>query len=675
MDVTTLVALHDQNARNEVEHRLYFTQREGQMAETTRTVVYATDPLKNISNPLECILTVPTDPPSKRVQLIGGHFFANGKLYPFPGMETPDIEIDPNQDTYVLTGIKIDPQTDRTDLYVQTTYGEYPFMDRNMVPSALIKIPSGFDTILSGHIMDLRPFIHYNVSTPEDRAVINIACINSKESVTFELMRNRRMPPILNFYKKVPPEGTQIITHSFTSLDDVILLGDDPVECNEDLGVTLKRQITANPLTMADAENVIFVSPLTGSDLSNGSASYPLASLSAAIDRFNGMEQYDTIFLQEGMYTLTTPKTFNRPCTVIGEAATKVSIRFTDNRQTLLSNIINAPVRFRTIQFTNIAPKKAGSVSALMEFEDKVEFYNCIFKKTTSVEVLPFIKHHRVLHIMNCIIHNPYTVPTSTSAFYIAEPPLASPAILNSYIIGPWKTVFTTGVTTRTHLDAGTGSALNFENLTDYYPTTTTPALHSGLPVDGVYTDLDGSLLSPGLYGGPYASMFRTWTYPINEMPIFKYTYHILYSPVISRFVEITPITGFVGSECKIYGALSFNGGHDWVVWDELLGAWKRLAELDTLDVNGNTAEELCYRLVNNGPITTKGEICFAWALKTLNPDLSPHMKGLVMKVKADADTLTPVQPENLDVRIAGDTVMITNLAEEKQNDIIVVAY
>ena len=676
MDVLTLVALHDQFVHSEIDHRLYFTQREGQMVESTRTVVYATDPLKDISNPLESLLTVPTDPPSKRVQLIGGHFFANGKLYVFPGMETDDIVIDMNQDTYVLTGVKIDPKTDKTDFYIQTTYGEYPFMDRDMVPSALIKIPAGFDTIMSGHIIDLRPFIHYNVSTPEDRAVIDVSCINPKESVTFELMRNRRTPPIMNFYKKVPPEGTHTITHSFKSMDDIILLGDDPAECTEAGGVTLKRQITANPITMPDSPSTIFVSPLTGSDYNDGSASYPLASLGAAIDRYNGMSQYDTILLYEGIYSLNVPKVITRDCLIVGEAPTKVSIRFADNRQTVLTNVLGTRTKFRTIQFLNAAPKQAGSVSFLMEFEGDVDFNNCIFKQTTSAEVLAYLKHHRNFKAINCIIHNPYyAAANARSFFYITESPFGIPSILNSFVIGQWKTVFTTGLATRTHIDTGNGSSLQLEDLTSYYHTPSTTALHSGLPVDGIDTDLDGSLISPGLYGGPYASMFRTWTYPINEMPVFRYTYHTLYSPIISRFVSVTPIMNFISAECKVFGALSFNGGHDWVVWDEFLGAWKRIADLETLDVNGNSAEDLCYRLVNNGPITTNGELCFAWALKSSNPAVSPHLYGVSMTVKADADTLTPIQPENLSVYVAGDTVMVTNLSDEKQNDVVIVAY
>lgn len=678
MDVLTLVALHDQNARSEVDARLHFTQRAGgSLAGSTRNIIYATDPLKNISYPFEAIMTVPTDPPSNKVQLIGGHFFANGKLYSFPGMETPEIEIDLNQDTYVLTGIKIDPKTDRTDLYVQTTYGEYPFMDRDVVPSALIKIPHGFNSIVSGYIMDIRPFLHYNVSTPEDRAVIDISCINPKESVSFELMRNRRMPPIINFYKKLPPEGTHTITHSFKAADDVVVLGDDPVDVSEEQGVTLKKQITAEAITMPDADNVLVVSAMTGSNFGDGTASAPLLTLTSAIERYNVMPQYDTIFVREGIYVMNTPVRVRRAVQIIGEAPTKVIVQFLDNSATLITSDPSVGVVFRTMQFVSMAYARGATASVTMSFSGPTYFYNCIFKQASSTAILPFIRYSDWLRIANCVLHNPYRVSASQSAFYF---PAESDALrfYNNYVIGPWKTPLPIDDDHRNYRDDGTGSILMLDDFINYYPTDKTPyGVHDGLAVGSTHTDLDGKPISVGLYGGAYASLFRMAQYPIDQMPVFKYAYHTLFAPVIARFVEFVPLIPFISSTagCKVYGAVSFNGGHDWVVWDEYLGAWKRVADLQTLDVNGNTAEELSTRLVNNGPITTKGEICFAWALKTNNPNYSPSIKGVQMRVKADADTLTPIQPETFDVWIAGDTIMVTNLADEKQNDVVIVAY
>lgn len=685
MDVTTLVALHDQNARNEVEHRLYFTQRQkpdgsgANMVESTRTVVYATDPLKEISYPFECLMTVPTDPPSNKVQIIGGYFFANGKLYPFPGMETPEIVIDLNQDTYVLTGVRIDPDTDRTDLYVQTTHGEYPFMDRSVVPSALIKIPAGFNTIISGYITDLRPFLHYNVSTPEDRAVVDISCINPNESVTFELMRNKRLPPIMNFYKKVPPEGTHTIVHRFESMDDIVVLGEDEPDVSSSMGVTLKQTIIAQPITMPSADNVLFVSALTGHDSGDGTAEYPLLTLGAAIDRFNGMTQYDTIFVLEGIYNLNSAKQINRDLLLIGESPTKVSIRLTNNTVTVLNTVNpSVDVTFRTVTFISNSPVLAATVTSNMQFAGAAFFYNCIFKQAIGSTVLPMIFCSGQLTIANCVLHNPYYTVSTTSSSYLFSTVGGTKIVINCYIIGPWRNTFVTGVTTRNYEDTGDGSSFAFDSLTTYYPTAgTTMGVHSGMFIGTNTTDLDDAPISVGIYGGQWAAMFKKKWYPINQMPVFKYRYHTLYSPVIARFVSITLIAGFnpPGGNCQIYGAVSFNGGHDWVVWDELLGSWKRIADLETLDINGNRADELCMRLVNNGPITTKGEICFAWALKSGNPYYTPNIKGVQMTVKANADTLTPIYPQDLDVWIAEDTVMVTNLSGEKQNDVVIVAY
>lgn len=677
MNVQSLALLLDQEARAEVDARLYFTQNDGGNQQTTRTVVYATDPLKSISNPFEAIMTVPTDPPSNKVHLIGGHFYANGKLYAVPGMETPEIVLSESEDTYVLVGVSINPKNDKTDLFCETYHGQFPLFDNYIIPSAIIRIPSGKSPIISNYIMDLRPFIHYNVSLPTDRAVVNIACIKPHESAAFELMRGHRQPPIINFYRKLPASGTYTITHEFKSMNDIICIS-DTVPQYDDVkeAITLKSTTTASPLSMPSTPNVLFVSAKDGRDTNSGTFSDPYRTLESALDRLNGMPGYDTIFIMEGVYTPSRVLEFTKPVTIIGEDPIKCIIRTVPSMPHDLF-IFNEEAEVRTIQIQWSVRKDDGyhAVTA----KESIKFFNCVFKQGVQYKVSDWIYAYDDLLISNCILHNPYTeIPgTSRSRFYTFEPSWTSPPykeyFANNIVIGPWNQTFNSGPSFP-NLVEDNGDDLGLEDTRKYYLLPGSDGVNHG-EITIVGTDTDGTPPDVGLYGGMYASMVRHQEYNIGDIPVFRYAFSTMYSPIISRFVSVDVVTGYIPPDCGVYGAVSFNGGHDWLIWDDLMGAWKRITDLTTLPLTNSTSKALSQHLVDMGPILTKGEIMFAWALKSSVVNATPSIKGVNIVVKASSDTLVPIQPDNFNVVIAEDTMMVTNLSDEQIKDVVIVAY
>lgn len=677
MNVQEIALLLDQQARAEVDARLYFTQNDGGNQQTTRSVVYATDPLKDISNPFEAIMVVPTDPPSNKIHLIGGHFYANGKLYAVPGMQSDEFILSNDEDTYILAGIKINPSTDATSLFCEEYHGEYPLFNNYVIPSALIQVPKGADKIISPYIMDLRPFIHYNVSLPEDRAVVTISCLNPKESVAFSLMRGHRQPPILSFYKKLPPEASSYtITHEYHSMDDIIKLTDDSPEYDSvDEAIKLRKVSTTTNLSIADTPNIIVVSIKDGSDTNPGTFDNPMRTLDAAFDRFNGMSGYDTIVLKEGIYIPNNVLTATKPITIIGEDPSKCIIQVSS---TLMHQmfIFEENVWLRTVQLQWGVPNIEGYPAITANKE--IKCFNCVFKQTNQRRVGTWIYAYWHLIISNCILYNPWSIASSRSIFYDFDASWSSPPCLekfeNNIVLGRWDQAFTTGIPP-INLVEDNGDLITLEDKTKFYLKAGSLGIGTGVPTT-VGANLDSTPTDIGLYGGQYAARFRVTKYPVGEVPVFRYAMSTLWSPVISRILEVELVKAyFPESNCMIYGAVSFNGGHDWLIWDELLGAWKRLSNLSLLPTTGSTYKELCRRLVEMGPIHTKGEIMFAWALTTSDPNWSPAIKGVKITVKANADTITPVLPKDLNIVIAEDTMMVTNLSEDRLRDLIIVAY
>lgn len=678
MDIQGLALLLDQQARGEVDARLWFTADNGGIPNTTQNTVYAVDPLKEIATPLESMMTTPTDPPSKRIHLIGGHFFANGKLYPFPGMESEEIEISSTVDTYVLTGVRIDPFTDYTSFYCKTYYGEWPFMDPAVIPSAIIKIPAGQTKILSQFIVDLRPFIHYNVSCAEDRVVIDVACINPGESIAFSLLRHQKLPPILNFYKKQPPSGVQTIIHTFDSMDQITVLTKDQPEYDAGQnGIRLKYHEATIPVDIPTGSNVLVLSATLGKDSNPGTYDNPMGTLEGAIDRLNSNPAYDTIFIIDGRYRPKKTLNIQRPVMIIGRDPHTCIFDLRDN-QAFFTTGDGVNVTIRTMQFFWTIPE-SGGVEDLIDAHGDIYFMNCIFIQGLAAKVVRMLRFDKSCFITNCIIYNQFSAiyPESVSKFYRRSDTWDASAYVdrveNSIVLGSWDQPFISGVSTRNLIEQNGDVPLLEDNIY-FYPADNSPAKDYGMAYL-VGIDKDGSPTDTGLYGGQFASGYRTKQYSLTDLPVFRYKIQTMFSPVIGRFMDITPIFTNFNNSGEVYGAISFDGGHVWLAWDEPLGAWRRITSLNNLDREGNTARDLAQRVVNMGPIPTKGEICFAWGLKTTNINHSPVLRAVRYTVRANGDTLLPIYPENqIGVVIAEDTIMITNLTTANINDLVIVA-
>lgn len=670
MDVQSLALLLDQQAKSDIDARLYFTLNGSDTAQTTATTRYSTDPLKDIRMPLESMMVVPTDPPSDKIQLIGGHFYANGKLYAFPGMESEKILLDANKDTYCLVGVRIDPKTDSTTFYCGTEHGEFPFFDPALIPAALIKIPAGHKKILSQFIMDLRPFIHYNVSTPEDRVVIDLACISPKESVAFSLRRNMRLPPIMSFYQKIPPPGVHTIVHNFSSIKTVIPLVDEKPAYDEKLGgITIRKRVEALPIDIPTGSNVLVVSPLTGNDTNPGTNNEPLRTVEAAVSKLNISTNIDTIFIREGIYSPVAPIEVNRDVTFIGTNPLKCIFRLLKDQPFMETN---AEVTFRTLQF-QWAIRPLSGITSMVKANKKISYYNCFFRQVHQQEVIPWCIYSDDFILSNCILYNPFSsMPTSKSIFY--QPSAGhTPAIdrfENTIVLGLWNQTFPVV----SNIIDTLGQDPKLEDLIQFYPLEGSPCIDTGIETL-VGADNDGTAPDIGLYGGKYASMRRISQYPLAVMPVFKYHIQTMFSPVIKRFVSVTPLLGYAPTECKVYGAVSFDGGHTWLGWDEHRGAWRKISDLNLLHIHGNLWDKLSERLVLMGPIPTRGEICFAWGLRTGLHTHTPVIKGVKIVVKAEGSSLTPIPMDKISVLVAEDTVLITNQSDEQLRDMVIVAY
>lgn len=670
MDIQSLSLLLDQQAKSDIDARLYFTANGGGVASTTRNTVYATDPLKDISTPMEALLVVPTDPPSQRIQLIGGHFYANGKLYAFPGMESEKITIDANKDTFCLVGVRIDPKTDSTSFYCSTEHGEFPFFDPSIIPAALLKIPAGSARILSQFIVDLRPFLHYNVSMPEDRVVIDLACISPKESVAIGLRRNLRVPPILSFYQKLPPPGVHTIVHKFDSRDSVTALTEHQPEYNDKLGgLTIRKMTHSEPVDIPTGPNVLVVSALEGNDSNPGTSNEPLKSLEAAVSKLNVSDEVDTILVRDGIYEPEQTVVVTKQVTIIGTNPLKCIFRLIQNRPFMRNE---AEVLFRTVQFQwSVRPQI--NITAMVDARNKIKFFNCVFRQAGQQEVVPWCVYEQDFILTNCILFNPYSkLPISKSMFFqeAAGGHIGEMRFENTIVLGRWKQTFPP--VSNYVEDLGQDAML--EDTASFYLLPDSPCKNTGI-VTLVGADPDGSAPDIGLYGGRFASMARVSQYPLTEMPVFRYGIQTMFSPVIKRFVSVTPLLGFAPPECKVYGAVSFDGGHVWLAWDEPKGAWRKVTDLTQLDVYGNSWEKLSEHLVLMGPIPTRGEICFAWGLRTGRATHTPIMKGVKIVVKAEGTSLTPIPIDKLSVLVAEDTVLITNKSDEQLKDMVIVAY
>lgn len=668
MDVHSLVLLTDQLSTAEIDARLYHIQNDKKWQGTTRNVVFGSDPLQDISVPLETLKVIPDDPPSKKIHVIGGVFYSRGEMYAVPGMISKDIIINSTATTYVYVGFKIDRNKGLVDLYTETTYGNMPAFHPDTFPCALVVIPPGFEKILSDFITDIRPWMNFDISHPNDRITVEIGCLSPGESQVFDRKPFHSGPPLMSVYTRVPKAGVHTVIHTFDGLDKVSVLSEDQPYYNDLAeGLTLIPITMRYPITIPATPNVLFVSMLRGKPGWPGTLDKPVPDLKTAVDILNGMTGYDTIFVEEGIYMVKEVLTIDKPVQIVGQSPLKSIIRMALD---LPFGTLKMPAVFKTLQFQWSV--RAVSASSIIHAEQEVSFFNCVFKTLSSTSTALFLLNdsHRVLQ--NCVIHAPYLNASPKPRFFDPRPTLSAwyEAIENNIILGEWNNPFPTPYNI---IDDTLSNTAGLEDFIDYYLKPDSPSKDTG-NISRVGIDMDGSPPDIGLYGGQSSSMARVTKYNVGSMPVFRYHIQTLFSPVISKFLAIDPILGYAPIACQVYGAVSFNGGHTWLAWDEGTAAWK-VVDLSKLDIQGNTWKELSTRLIQMGDIKPKGEIAFAWGLKTSDPDNTPVIKGVRFTVQSDGKALKPVYPDKIDMLISEGTVMVSNIGAERLQDIVIVCY
>ena len=337
---------------------------------------------------------------------------------------------------------------------------------------------------------------------------------------------------------------------------------------------------------------MLVVSPLTGNDMNPGTNNEPLRTFEAAVSKLNISTNVDTIFIREGIYAPVAPIEVNRDVTIIGTNPMKCIFRLLKDQQFLETN---SQVTFRTLQFQwSIRPE--SGIQSMVLAKGKISFYNCVFRQAHQQGVIPWCIHADDFILSNCVVYNPFwKMPASKSIFYqpVAGGAVGIDRFENTIVLGPWNQVFPSV----SNIIESLGQDPKLEDLIQFYPLEDSPCIDTGIETL-VGADNDGTAPDIGLYGGKYASMRRVSQYPLAVMPVFKYHIQTMFSPVIKRFVSVTPLLGYAPPECKVYGAVSFDGGHTWLGWDEHRGAWRKITDLNLLHIHGNTWDKLSERLV-----------------------------------------------------------------------------
>ena len=244
----------------------------------------------------------------------------------------------------------------------------------------------------------------------------------------------------------------------------------------------------------------------------------------------------------------------------------------------------------------------------------------------------------------------------------------------NNIILGTWGHPFPTGPTSQNLFDLSPdASVVGLEDLLKFYPKPGSMAIQQGI-VTLVGANKDGSRTDIGLYGGGFASQARVSSYSVRDMVIFRYTAMTMFSPSLKRFINAMPLTGYSLQQHNIRCAVSFNGGHTFLAWNESAAAWA-VINMDRFKDQANTPQDLANRLINMGDVGTRGEIVIAWGMWTTDPTQTPIIRGIDLQVQSDGLAIKPIWPDQLDMLISDESIMLTNIGHDRLYNITVVVY
>ena len=670
LDAHGMMLLFDLMIQTSVDDRLTLISEEfPNSAITTEKVVYSRDPLKSISDDLDMLKIVPTVPASNRVQALAGKFYDRGVLYIFGGATT-DAFVMPREDMIsVFIGYKVDRIRSVVSLYVSEDYGTLSEFHPEVIPAALVQIRPQATSIVSSDIISLLPYYNFDTYHPGDRMQTVIPCIPSGGSVILDRRPFYRNDlPIIDVYTVIDSTTIQKVTHSFlddNTYEDVLNVFPACQYFSHANGVGIRKQEIRNPINLAAATNILFVSAQYGLDINTGSKTQPIRTLEKAIELYNADSTFDTIFIDAGQYTIQQTLVVTRNITIIGHSIDKVDIQMIVPK--VQFDFRCNSVELRTLLFHNSVHALA-SISSVIKFQNSAKIFNCVFRSTPGAIHYPYFTAIN-LSIYNSIIHN---VDNERDAFLWDVFPSGLISIQNMVIIGRWNNVFQV-------------SEYNLQfTLDDATTAMVDPQRYNYLPVEGgrihntgslnvVGVDIDGSLTDIGVYGGQYASMFPIKKCPTNTPVVFRYALPTMYTPVMEKIHNIVLI-GEMPQGTQIYGAVSFNGGGTWLKWDIHTAAWKEIV-LSQLHIVGNTYDELIHRISTYASIVPKGELVFAWGLVTTNPDITPIIRSVEIRYTTKSQSYIPYDRNNLDIIVNEFAILIKNKTATQIKNLMVVAY
>lgn len=677
MNFHELIKLHDILTRQSIDDRLYFIMNEDpNLAVTTENTVHARSPLKPISDTLDMLLVSPNVPIDNTVNVSSGVFYSRGIPYVYAGGNSGPIDIDTFASTYVLICLAVDKVLGTTSLKVIAEYGNMPQFHSDIVPLALIHLASIDTKIKTDNIIDLRPWLHYDVAVSNlDRSIETISELKSGYSHTYSRKPHHSAPPFINAYIDYDNTTGYRLTQKYSCIEDAIGIHNSGLMAFNDIvhGITIKSNNNRIPITLGGLPEHIFVSAQFGKVNGTGTIIDPVLSLDAAASIFNSYPDKTTIYIGPGHYTITNTLTFDRSVLIIGHSTEEVKLIFTGTLDNGI--VVTDPIGKLELRTIKIQPNILAAPDKILFITNYLTMFNCVYINYSRQHILPMVKTENLI-LSNCVFHNPED-SVVLDLWLPSHLPNNFIGMQNLIILGRWAAgQFQGGPNNLSDQITSIKENLKLENIDEQKYR---PMFGSNCIDTGTYTlvnaDIDGSAPDIGIYGGKYAAFPDIITVPIHEPVVFKHKISGLVSPIIKNFRSINVwLEKDSASMAELFGAISFNGGYEYVAWDSSTDAWK-VIDIKKIHEQGNVWTDLVNRLLNMGDIVTKGEIVIAWGLISYSAAHSVTLRSVdyICGISDNARVVYPLY--NLNVLVDDSSIMVTNTTADTIKNLTIVSW
>jgi len=675
-----LIQYYDALARNQVDERLYMIMDgEGQVQRTTENTVYARDPLQPISKCLDALKVVPTTPVSNAVTIVAGHFYCGGDLYVFPGITTLEITLHPYSPTTIFVGLRVNRNQKTVTPWVNVEYGVIPSHFPEVIPLALITKRANASEFLSDDIVDIRPFINYDVAIPRDRKEVEIACLGPGEAIAFSRRPYHTGVPFLQVWQRLGMTAPAYeVMHDYRQPSDSMEHWRDfrpytPLYNSQYLaydqimdGVSLRKLTHRAPIEFADLPEIIFVSPM-GRDTWPGTKGRPVATLVQALSIAAAIPEKTTIWFDSATYIFTRELVFPRSLTLVGRDPTSVQFRFSSSGKFRCADF--EPLILRTLGLYFYGQQQNPDGIPAWIATPNLEVFNCICQIQHETAICaPFFSASR-LFISNCVLNNPYSVLNATALIYETSiNPPSTLGIQNTVYLGGWGQALMGGPT-NLHDQAIDPKFFSGDSDGYFRPMLDSPCIDTGT-FAYVNFDIDGSPPDIGLYGGQYASMADNPAYPLNQPAVFKWPVQTFFGTMLQKFETITDMIS-IPADTRVQAVVSFTGGRTWVYWHEESAAWRLITWEQVLQF-ANSWTYLKAQLLREDLRDHTEEIVIAFVLSTMSDQRTPTVHWTNFKCKLDASTLVPYPQEELDIFVNDTSVFLRNRLPGKVRNLVV---